>query len=455
MISRTLVPKEINPAVQEGGSGSRRTSTTLDGRMVVLPSMQRGPLHVETSIPAHLPLGSVAERQLVPKDLPPLPAESRLPRQPVLPTRLDTRLVVPPDAKLVALELGRPLPPGAIGEVVDPDVFTTGEVTLLARPVDTRPRVWRWPTLLSSALVHALLVMLILLQPKLFPYEPPTEEEIAQAHRQLGLVYLPPPPVDVVPAPAVPPPQQSPQIRIDPRMFRPQAEPPQQNIEIPGPKADGLGPGEVGRPSEPGQEPGAGEDNERPRRPQPQRGPEIARLEPVPESRPGNGSALDLGLRPRSPGSALEEQLREALRNPGGGSYRLGDAGPGEPGRGGGQGFHDGLVQILTPTQGVDFTNYMGRVLARVKRNWYAVIPESARLGEQGKVVIQFKILSNGHVPYPEPVLVATSGRQPLDRAALSSIHASNPFEPLPRQFSGPYIELRFTFLYNLPIDYQ
>jgi len=57
-------------------------------------------------------------------------------------------------------------------------------------------------------------------------------------------------------------------------------------------------------------------------------------------------------------------------------------------------------------------------------------------------------------VPFPEPVLEDTSGKEPLDRAALSSIRASSPFEPLPPAFSGPYIELRFIFLYNLPLDY-
>jgi hypothetical protein len=40
-----------------------------------------------------------------------------------------------------------------------------------------------------------------------------------------------------------------------------------------------------------------------------------------------------------------------------------------------------------------------------------------------------------------------------LDRAAVSAIRSSNPFEPLPSAFSGPYIELRFIFLYNLPIE--
>lgn len=110
---------------------------------------------------------------------------------------------------------------------------------------------------------------------------------------------------------------------------------------------------------------------------------------------------------------------------------------------------------MLTPNEGVDFSNYIARVLASVKRNWYAVMPESARLGDQGKVILQFRIMQNGVVPDAEPVMVGTSGKEPLDRAAVSSIRASTPFEPLPSAFSGPYIELRFIFLYNIPLNSQ
>jgi hypothetical protein len=35
----------------------------------------------------------------------------------------------------------------------------------------------------------------------------------------------------------------------------------------------------------------------------------------------------------------------------------------------------------------------------------------------------------------------------------VSAVRSSNPFEPLPPAFSGPYIELRFYFLYNLPLE--
>jgi outer membrane biosynthesis protein TonB len=50
---------------------------------------------------------------------------------------------------------------------------------------------------------------------------------------------------------------------------------------------------------------------------------------------------------------------------------------------------------------------------------------------------------------------MGSSGKEPLDRAAMSSIRASTPFEPLPSGFSGPYIELRFIFLYNIPVNSQ
>jgi outer membrane biosynthesis protein TonB len=63
--------------------------------------------------------------------------------------------------------------------------------------------------------------------------------------------------------------------------------------------------------------------------------------------------------------------------------------------------------------------------------------------------------MKNGVVPEEEPAMFGSSGKDPLDRAAVSSIRASTPFEPLPNAFSGPYILLRATFLYNIPMNEQ
>jgi hypothetical protein len=107
-------------------------------------------------------------------------------------------------------------------------------------------------------------------------------------------------------------------------------------------------------------------------------------------------------------------------------------------------------MQMLTDTQGLDWNDYLNRVYITVKQNWFAVMPESVRLGDKGVVSLQFKIMRNGSVPTGDPARVFGSGKEPLDRAAVSSIRASNPFGPLPSAFKGDYIELRFTYYYNL-----
>lgn len=110
-----------------------------------------------------------------------------------------------------------------------------------------------------------------------------------------------------------------------------------------------------------------------------------------------------------------------------------------------------GALQMLTPDQGVDFTKYLESVVATVKRNWYAIMPTSALYGEQGRVILQFRIFRDGVVKSPEPYLVESSGKAPLDSAAASAIKSSAPFAKLPPTFSGEYVELRFIYLYNLP----
>jgi TonB family protein len=127
--------------------------------------------------------------------------------------------------------------------------------------------------------------------------------------------------------------------------------------------------------------------------------------------------------------------------------------GGGYSGGGDGGGYSSGGVQMLTPTEGVDFSGYLARVLDSVKRNWYAIMPESAEMGDRGRVILDFKILRDGNVPDPDPEMRSSSQKEPLDRAASGAIRASSPFEPLPPEFSGPYIELRFIFLYNIPLS--
>lgn len=155
-----------------------------------------------------------------------------------------------------------------------------------------------------------------------------------------------------------------------------------------------------------------------------------------------------------APSSAVSEAARAAARTRGGGlmvgDVDLGPSGVGEalnvppaPGRRGSS------LELLSDPMGVDFKPYLIQILATVRRNWYAVMPEIARLGRPGKVVIQFAIGRDGSVP--KLVIVSPSGTEALDRAAVAGISASNPFPPLPAEYRGLQVRLQFTFLYNMP----
>ncbi|MGA9571823.1 MAG: TonB family protein, partial [Candidatus Acidiferrales bacterium] len=174
----------------------------------------------------------------------------------------------------------------------------------------------------------------------------------------------------------------------------------------------------------------------------------------------GPPSHLDLGIHNASPGKAMQNDLQDAIRRaPGGGTYTSegrvsggGGSGGGHGGRGGGGAQAGNGVTILTPTEGVDFQSYINRLLAKLKQNWVAVMPESFYLGDKGIVAISFRINSDGSFPAERLSLDRTSGKEPLDTAAASAIRATSPFEPLPPAFKGPYMDLRITFYYNIPI---
>jgi TonB family protein len=146
-----------------------------------------------------------------------------------------------------------------------------------------------------------------------------------------------------------------------------------------------------------------------------------------------------------SAGSAIQQAAQAAAerRAAGVGSGgQEGDFGLGT----GARGRQLGALDILSDTQGVDFGPYLQRILQDVRENWYHLIPESAEM-KKGKLQIEFAITKDGKVA--DMRLVAGSGDVALDRPAWGSITASNPFPPLPSNFTGPYLALRFRFYYN------
>jgi TonB family protein len=178
---------------------------------------------------------------------------------------------------------------------------------------------------------------------------------------------------------------------------------------------------------------------------QPQEKPKLAMESPA--ATPGKGK-----LAP--PASSVAEMTREMARGRGQGGYIVTDI---PPNLGGidtplsnvpTPGAVGSSLELLSDPRGVDFKPYLIRALAAVKRNWMAVIPESARLGRRGRVVIQFVISKDGSVP--KLVIASASGADALDRAAVAGISATNPFPPLPDDFRGNDIRLQFVFVYNM-----
>lgn len=163
---------------------------------------------------------------------------------------------------------------------------------------------------------------------------------------------------------------------------------------------------------------------------------------PRPAARPAP-TAPSFNMGPSTPGEAIRQAARAAASAPpifGGSS---GGGGGGQPGSAGG-------AEILSDTMGVDFGPYMKRVVYATERAWWPIIPDIARppLNKQGKVMVRFKIMKDGSVK--NMTLEGPSGDVSLDRAAWGGILGASPFDQLPKEFNGPYLELRFYFLYNI-----
>jgi TonB family protein len=105
-------------------------------------------------------------------------------------------------------------------------------------------------------------------------------------------------------------------------------------------------------------------------------------------------------------------------------------------------------LQLLSDPQSVDFKPYLQQVLALVKRNWLSVIPESARFGRRGVVLLQFSIDRRGLVP--KVVIATPSGVEAFDRAAVAGLSMSNPLPPLPAEYKGDQVRLQMAFSYNV-----
>lgn len=309
---------------------------------------------------------------------------------------------------------------------------------------------WRRRTLfLVSVLLHGVLIALIIAAPDLF----------RRGARMMGIVIEPRPRRETT------------FLYMPPDLVKPPKLPPEtNNLSDKNRRAEGkspaINPNALRMPYSLGNTPLpeiAGGAPPAPRAPAPAAapppaGPKSSGAQPAPKNEeshlllmdvpPPSGGGGDSQLRlPTSPGEAIQQSLQAAARGRASGSR----AGPGD---GEGQfnnpnsNFSMEGPTILSDTRGVDFGPYLARIVMVVRRNWYSVMPESARLGEKGRVSLVFRILKDGSVPQLR--LAGSSGSDALDRAAAAGINLSIPFPPLPAEFTGDHLDLQFIFLYNL-----
>lgn len=292
-----------------------------------------------------------------------------------------------------------------------------------------------------SVVVHLVVVLLFLASPKIFPSRSfiavnRSAEEMMR-EKDMTFLELPPDVQKVTRPPNTDKMSDKNRIAMS-RNPRPQLQEPLRDVRPPGapgaqgPKAPQPGPPQVAQAAPPG---GGNQGGQAPQ--------EQAAAPPKIEQPPASRSPMRSFGGAMSPGSAIEQAARAAASRGGGGQG--GDFGLGQQG----QGQVKGNMEVLSDTMGVDFGPYLERVLHDVKQNWYNIIPEVARppLMKKGKVSIQFAIMKDGKVAGMQ--LVSGSGDVSLDRAAWGGITGSNPFPPLPGEFRGQYLALRFHFYYN------
>jgi TonB family protein len=102
---------------------------------------------------------------------------------------------------------------------------------------------------------------------------------------------------------------------------------------------------------------------------------------------------------------------------------------------------------ILSDTHGYNFEKYLGQLTQEVRTKWYSGMPDSARQGQKGRVVIIFTVVRDG--ASQDVRIVAGSGTESVDQAATSAVRAASPFPQLPADFTDDRIVVQFAFLYN------
>ena len=315
------------------------------------------------------------------------------------------------------------------------------DLHLLISEMDDELAGYRWrEAVWISLFVHGLVFLAWILAPRWLPHSVILVPANRMSHQQTTFLELPT-------SPSAPKPPKTDIISDQNRIAQSRTPVPNRellrkllNAQPPGPPARPAPPQETGQQqtAQPAQQ-GSGDNSATPAQQQQQQT-QTAKLEQPPQ--PRGPSPFKAAM---APGAAVSQAIQSAAGTHGsthmsfGGDYGITRHQPTE--------VH-GDVDILSDTLGVDFSGYLQRVIYDVKTQWYNLIPEVARppIMKRGKLAIEFAILKDGSVAGMK--YVTSSGDIALDRAAWGAIIGPR-FPPLPQNFKGTYLALRFKFYYN------
>ena len=294
---------------------------------------------------------------------------------------------------------------------------------------------WREGVLLSI-IFHLVVVILILLYPKLFPFDAKAAQARAALLQQqrepdeTRFVFVQP--RNDVTAPKPPPRADSSDkdrvAKAPERSPNPTNPLPYSRGNTPE-RVEALPPPSTARGQGPSPEPAQGQQAQTDARVPIPESQSAMQLPAPPTSTTPNGA----GGRSTVPGGSLGDALRNLQRfipreqfdNPGG--------------NGGGFG-----PEIQFDTKGVEFGPWIRRFIAQVKRNWF--VPYSS-MSMRGHVVITFNVHKDGTIT--DLNIIGPCPIDAFNNAAFGALSGSNPTTPLPPEYPSDKAFFTVTFFYN------
>jgi TonB family protein len=296
---------------------------------------------------------------------------------------------------------------------------------------------WREGILLSI-IGHMALIILLLLMPRLFPYDPtarPRAVVVQQPEENTRFVFMDPKvDLEALRAPARAPNSDKNRVASAPEVAPKPDNPlpfsrgntPERVERVEPDVARGRGAGPeplVDQPADPQPAPKPSDNASQQRVPDSQSALLVPPNRSGTANRPASGGALGDALR------NLNRYIRpEQFENAQGGLTQFGP--------------------FQFDSKGVDFGPWIKRFAAQVKRNWDPLIPNGPMMMRQsGHVVVTLNVHRNGAITD-----VTVAGPCPIDgynTAAFGSLVASNPTQPLPADYPTDKVFFTITFFYN------